>query len=105
MNEMITKRMKIGLCYILVREQDHNLMKKIKKDQFNIYQIGDIEIAEKHTNSNRPLKEIKPQRNPEHCPCCNFPVMKPNYFEPFEICDTRKFFKLWNRCYFIFFIN
>ena len=26
-----------------------------KKDQFNIYQTGDIEIAEKHTNSNRPL--------------------------------------------------
>ena len=82
--------------------------KKIKKEfenpkklVFNIYQPGEKEKAENHRSANRPQREKRDTDNKENkedfvdlCPCCQLPVMKKGFVEPFKMCDDPKDFSI-----------
>ena len=69
----------------------YDIKKNIKNEEeppFSIYQLGKIDLAEKHRSANKPLREIlKSDTIIDYCPCCNFPVMQKGILEPFKTCD------------------
>ena len=83
--------------------------KKIKKEfdspaedafnPYNPYELGEIEKAEKHKSANRPLRKVTQIDNIEDfvelCPCCQLPIMKKGFLEPFKICDDPKDFSIY----------
>lgn len=68
--------------------------KTIKENEFNVYQLGKKEIAEKHIKANRPNRPHKKENEnekvePKNCPCCNLPIG-----EPFNTCDNPEEFSV-----------
>ena len=56
---------------------------------FNLYKLGDVELAERHGSANKPLRQIKkPDESVEFCPCCNLPAKKDGYLEEYKTCDN-----------------
>ena len=65
-----------------------------EEEEFNLYQLGQKEIAEIHREANRPKKNVKENENLEDsikiCPCCNSSIG-----EPFNTCDDPKSFSVY----------
>ena len=59
---------------------------RIEEEEFNLYKSGDLKIAEKHINANRPHRKIEKNEKSgdsnEICPCCKKPIGV-----PFNTCD------------------
>ena len=56
---------------------------------FNLYKLGDINLAKIHSSANRPLRKLKdPDENCTFCPCCYLPSEKENYLVQFKTCDS-----------------
>ena len=62
---------------------------KVQDNSFNIYKLGDVELAERHGSANQPLKELKKLDDKVNfCPCCGLPSKTPGYLEEYKTCDN-----------------
>ena len=91
-----------------------------QKEIINLFQKGDIEIAQRHSLSNRPLKKLNEEANDinkiKYCRCCGLPCASPGLYEPFKMCDDTDtysvlgvaislYFSFYKFCIFILFVT
>ena len=95
--ENIQKSHPISYAFKKIKKEFENPKKLV----FNIYQPGEKEKAENHRSANRPQREKRDTNNKENkedfvdlCPCCQLPVMKNGFLEPFKMCDDPKDFSI-----------
>ena len=71
-----------------IKRQKEDTVRDNTENTFNLYNLGDVELAERHGSANKPLKQLKEfDSSVEFCPCCNLPAKKDGYLEEFKTCD------------------
>ena len=84
-NEKKPKKKKKGKKKGFKRKDEVN----VQDNSFNIYKLGDVELAERHGSANQPLKGLKKLDDKVNfCPCCGLPSKTQGYLEEYKTCDN-----------------